>query len=141
MEFYLHLSTGELERLHAHAEDSLPFEAVALLFGTIADNRIVVTRVVIVDNISKSRTVFSINPEIQYRLLIEAEEIGDSLVCIFHSHPAPPRPSESDLENMKLNPVVWLIASKETGNWESRAFLLKCLRVIEGTVISSDGAP
>jgi hypothetical protein len=25
---------------------------------------------------------------------------------------------------MKLNPVVWLIASKESGNWESRAFLM-----------------
>ncbi len=140
MEYYLYLSTGELERLHTHAEDSLPFEAAALLFGTVTDNRIVVTRAAIVDNISKSRTTFSISPEVQYRLLMEAEDIGENLVCIFHSHPAPPRPSESDLGNMKLNPVVWLIASKETGNWESRAFLIKCGKVIEGSIILSDGA-
>ena len=134
MKFQLHLHTDELERLHTHAENCLPNEAVAMLFGTMSENRITVTRVEIVENISESRTTFSIDPEVQYRLLIEAEELGDDLVCIFHSHPAPPHPSQTDLRNMKINPVVWLIASKETGTWVSRAFVLTCGKVIEGEV-------
>ena len=139
MGFYIH--QDELERLHTHAENCLPSEAAALLFGTTSVTRIIVTRVVIVDNISQSRTTFSVDPEVQYRLLVEAEELGEDLVCIFHSHPAPPRPSKSDVGNMRLNPVVWLIASKETGNWESRAFLLDNDEIIEVSIISSDEAP
>jgi len=45
------------------------------------------------------------------------------------------------LENMKLNPVVWLIASKETGNWENSAFLLDNDVLIEVSIISSGAAP
>lgn len=141
MGFHLYLDIDELERLHVHAEDCLPFEAVALLFGTTSDNKIVVTRVAIVDNTSKSRTTFSVNPEVQYRLLVEAEDLKESLVCIFHSHPAPSRPSKSDVGNMKLNPVVWLIASKETGSWESHAFILENGEIMEGSIISSGEAP
>lgn len=141
MEFHFHLKPDELELLHRHAEDSLPLEAVALLFGSVVDNRILAKRIVIVDNTSQSRTTFSVNPELQYRLLVEAENLGEDLVGIFHSHPAPPRPSHSDLENMKLNPVVWLIASNETGRWESRAFILKDGNVIEGRVICSGEEP
>jgi hypothetical protein len=32
---------------------------------------------------------------------------------------------------MKLNPVVWLIASKNSGNWVSKAFLMDDDRVEE----------
>ncbi|MGV9102516.1 MAG: Mov34/MPN/PAD-1 family protein, partial [Candidatus Thorarchaeota archaeon] len=46
------------------------------------------------------------------------------LVAIFHSHTAPPHPSEKDLDNMRLNQVVWLIASRYSGTWKTRAFLL-----------------
>lgn len=124
-QYRLHVTTQFLNRLQDHAEDSLPAEAVALLFGQIDADDIRVQRVVILQNTSSSsKTSFSIDPEIQYRLYVEAEQIGDGLVCIFHSHPAPPFPSSRDHQNMRLNPVVWLIASKTTGTWISKAFVL-----------------
>jgi len=124
VQLVLRLSEDDLNRLHAHAEQSLPLEAAALLFGRVKDNDVVVSHIELVPNTAESRTSFSVNPETEYKLLIEAEERGEDLVGIFHSHPAPPRPSSSDIRNMRLNPVVWVIASKLTGNWTSRAFIL-----------------
>ena len=118
--------------LHHHAETSLPFEAVALLFGIVKGFSVMTNRIEIVRNKAPtSTTSFEVNPEEQYRLLIAAEELGDELIGIFHSHPAPPYPSLRDQKNMKLNPVVWLIASKESGTWVSKAFLLEDEQVIE----------
>ncbi|MFW9863830.1 MAG: M67 family metallopeptidase [Candidatus Thorarchaeota archaeon] len=124
MQLVLRLSEDDLNELHTHADQSLPLEAAALLFGFVKDNDVIVSHIELVPNTAKSRTSFSVDPETEYRLLVEAEERGEDLVGIFHSHPAPPRPSSSDLRNMRLNPVVWIISSKLTGNWKSRAFIL-----------------
>ncbi len=125
MQHRLHLSNENLLKLHEHAEANLPTEAAALLFGNISEHSITVDYIELVPNESTSGiTSFKVNPEEQYQLLEEAEERNEELVCVFHSHPAPPFPSTTDRRNMKLNPVVWLIASKESGNWESRAFLM-----------------
>jgi proteasome lid subunit RPN8/RPN11 len=124
VQLVLRLSENDLIRLHNHAEQSLPFEAAALLFGRVQDNEVVVSHIEIVYNIAESRTSFSIDPEAEYKLLVEAEAREEDLVGIFHSHPAPPKPSSRDLKNMRLNPVVWLISSKLTGSWVSRAYIL-----------------
>ncbi len=126
MQYKLHLSTVDIDTLHNHAEVNLPMEAAALLFGYISESLVTVNRIELVYNeASSSTTSFMVNPEEQYRLLIEAEEQGEDLVGIFHSHPAPPFPSSRDQQNMKLNPVVWLIASKDSGSWVSKAFLME----------------
>lgn len=124
MQLVLRLSKNDLNNLHTHAEQSLPLEAAALLFGRVQDSDVVVSHIELVPNIAKSKTSFSVDPETEYRLLVEAEERGEDLVGIFHSHPAPPKPSASDLRNMRLNPVVWVISSKLTGCWMSYAFIL-----------------
>ncbi|MFW9967645.1 MAG: M67 family metallopeptidase [Candidatus Thorarchaeota archaeon] len=124
MQLTLRLSGNDLIRLHNHAEQSLPLEAAALLFGRVQNNEVVVSHIEIVYNIAESRTSFSIDPETEYKLLVDAEEREADLVGIFHSHPAPPKPSSRDLQNMRLNPVVWLISSKLTGSWVSRAYIL-----------------
>lgn len=135
MHYDLHISQQELILLHQHAESSLPNEAVALLFGTITENMVKVNRAELVENDSKNKmTSFSINPELEYQLLIEAEEFDESLVGIYHSHPAPPEPSMTDLKNMRLNPVIWLISSKVTGEWISRAYILEESRVSEVSI-------
>lgn len=126
MQYDLHLSIMDLDALHNHAESNLPLEAAALLFGRVSESSVTVNRIELVYNeASSSTTSFMVNPEEQYRLLVEAEEQGEELVGIFHSHPAPPFPSNRDQQNMKLNPVVWLIASKDSGNWVSKAFLME----------------
>jgi proteasome lid subunit RPN8/RPN11 len=122
----LHLSILDLDTLHNHAETNRPMEAAALLFGIVSEFSVIVNRIELVHNESlSSMTSFKINPEEQYRLLVEAEEQDEEFVGIFHSHPAPPFPSNRDQQNMKLNPVVWLIASKDSGNWVSKAFLIE----------------
>jgi len=86
---------------------------------------VVVTHIECVRNESdKAATSFYVNPEEEYQLLIDAEARGEELVGIFHSHPAALMPSSSDLENMRLNPVVWMIASKTSGAWSSKGFVL-----------------
>ena len=126
MQYKLHLSYKDLVILHDYAESSLPMEAAALIFGQIKHQSILVNHIRLVGNESlSSKTSFMVDPEEQYQHLIEAETLGEELVCIFHSHPAPPYPSKRDQENMKLNPVAWLIASKESGTWVSKAFIME----------------
>jgi len=141
LDCHIILKKSHLEELHSHAEDCLPEESVALLFGVVEGGNVIVKSAVIVNNEARSRTTFSVEPTLQYRLLVEAECRGEELVCIFHSHPAPPKPSQTDLRNMKLNPVVWLIASRESGTWESKAFLLEDEKAKEVTIIFSDEGP
>ena len=132
MHFEFHISEQDLMLLHQHAETSLPSEAVALLFGTTTNNVVKANRVEMVENDSESqKTSFSVNPEIEYQLLMESEELGETLVGIYHSHPAPPKPSKTDLKNMRLNPVIWLISSKLTGEWISKAYILDEAKVCE----------
>lgn len=134
MDYRLRLSGNELRNLYDHAERSLPLESVALLFGQVSDKYIIVSRIEIVENSSKSHTEFSVDPVVQYELYLKAEGYGDELVCIFHSHPTSAKPSSMDIKNMKLNPVVWLIASKISGHWDSKAFILQDGQVHEITV-------
>lgn len=128
----LQLSKTDLDKLYEYSENCLPNEAVALLFGRVIDEAVVVTQVETVKNESNYKeTSFSVNPEEEYRLLIEAESRAETMVAIYHSHPVPPHPSPSDLRNMRLNPVIWLISSKSSGNWDSRAFILDNNNVVE----------
>ena len=131
----LRISRSDLKRLFRHAQSCLPLESAALLFGRVEGNVVVVTRIELVDNALKSSVAFEVDPMIEYQLLLDAEAHDEEMVGIFHSHPAPPLPSERDLHNMNLNPVVWLIASRETGSWRSRAFVYENRRVTEVSLV------
>ena len=135
MQLTLLLSDLHLKQLYRHADECLPLESVALLFGYTEESTVRVIRIEMLQNSADSRVRFAVEPEEQYRLLVEAEERGEELVCIFHSHPAPPKPSATDLRYMRLNPVVWLIASKMTGSWESSAYILDDESVTEVTIV------
>jgi proteasome lid subunit RPN8/RPN11 len=137
----LRIEAAQLEMLLAHAENSLPLEAVALLFGTEKTGQVFVNTVELLENYASSKTKFAVDPVKQYNLLVRAEERGEELVCIFHSHPAPPVPSESDLRNMRLNSVVWIIASKTTGKWKHGAYMLDGEQLSEIRIVMTDGAP
>jgi proteasome lid subunit RPN8/RPN11 len=125
VEFELHIEKSVLDLLYGYAEEELPNEAVALLFGKYSEMAVDVTRAELVTNMESSRTRFSIDPSKHYELLIDAEQRGEELVCIFHSHPTNPLPSNLDVTFMELNPVPWLIASRAEGTWQSKSYLLK----------------
>lgn len=119
------MTQQQLDLLLEHAERTLPSESVALLFGRIIESIVHVESVRLVENVADlDSTSFFVDPEVQYKIMMEEEASDRAMVCIFHSHPAPARPSSRDLHNMRLNPVLWLIASKTTGTWETGAFIL-----------------
>ncbi len=117
------ISTSHLDALYNHARRTMPYEAAALLFGRFEKDRAIVTRVEALENILRSTTAFAIDPEEEYQLIEDAEKRQEEIVGIFHSHPAPPVPSARDLENMRLNPVVWLITSMSDERQRIEAFV------------------
>ena len=145
MQYELQISRNDLLRLQDHADMMLPDEAVALLFGTISGISVHITRVEFMENTSATaHTSFSVSPEVEYDLLVEAEKRGEFLVGIYHSHPASPRPSQSDLRNMRLNPVVWLVASRLTGSWIVKGYTLEengAVEVVMHVLESHDSIP
>jgi len=115
------LSSKHIEELKKFAIDSLPLESCALMLGKINDDNAIVSKVVFTKNADKSKTTFSIDPNELLNVYKEAESSGLDIVGIFHSHPAPAKPSALDAKYMELNPIPWLIMS--TLNNELMAFL------------------
>ncbi|MHA1245958.1 MAG: M67 family metallopeptidase [Candidatus Thorarchaeota archaeon] len=120
----LSISRDDLTTLLEHAASTLPNESVALLFGHIQDDIAIVEKVSLVHNTAASPIRFEVDPVVEYNLLMEAEKCGQHLIGIFHSHPAPPRPSTTDIMNMRFNPVIWLIAGRLAGEWRLGCFVM-----------------
>jgi len=75
----------------------------------VKGTRVVVKRVVEMENVEQSASLFAIDPEREYQVLEAAAQDKLDLVGIFHSHPAPPYPSVRDLQFMEHNPCTWVI--------------------------------
>ena len=94
-----------------------PVEACALLFGRVNSNEAYVSKVAIASNKLQSTVRFEINPEIVFKELNEADREELDFIGLFHSHPAPTRPSLIDQKGMKLwGNAIWLILSSTKGN-------------------------
>lgn len=115
----------QLEVLKGLAEKVYPYEACALLAGSVevdgSSNTYRVRLVIEVDNADMSSVSFSIRDED----LINAYEVMSSsdleLVGIFHTHPfSNAYPSGKDLKYMQINPVPWIILAGD----EIRAFII-----------------
>ena len=115
------LSSKHIDELKRFTIDSLPQESCAMLLGDINGDDIVVSRIISTKNADKSKTTFSIEPNELFEVYKDAENSGLDIVGIFHSHPAPAKPSTIDIKYMKINPIPWLILS--TTNNELIVFL------------------
>lgn len=62
---------------------ALPHEGCGLLLGTASG---VVSEVVLSDNIAQSARVYEIDPRVLLRAYRRAEELGDEVIGVFHSH-------------------------------------------------------
>jgi len=94
-----------------------PIEACAMLFGNSTQKEAVVKKVVVAPNKLKSTVRFEINPETFAKTFIEADKEGLEFIGLFHSHPAPAKPSLIDLKYMKLwGNAIWLIQSLTDSN-------------------------
>ena len=115
------LNAKHVSDLRKLAIDSLPLESCALLAGKISNDDVMVSEVIIANNADKSQVSFSIEPKELLDAYSKAESMGLEIVAIFHSHPAPAKPSSTDVKYMEINPIPWLILS--TTNNELAAFL------------------
>ncbi|MFX1474297.1 MAG: M67 family metallopeptidase [Promethearchaeota archaeon] len=107
----IQLTRAQRQKLYGIRRRADPHEGCALLLGIFREEEdtAVVIQVVEMENIAQSSASFAIDPEQQYRILTTASLNNLDLVAIFHSHPAPPRPSGHDLEFMAYNPCAWII--------------------------------
>jgi proteasome lid subunit RPN8/RPN11 len=93
------------------AAQAIPLEGCAMLLGYVDGSKITVSDLLPAENKEYSPSTFHIDPTFIFATYQQAERERKELVAIFHSHPAPPKPSSIDLQYMRLNPVVWLILS------------------------------
>jgi len=105
-----------------------------MLFGDVANEGIVVRKVVMALNKLHSTERFEMDPETAFEAITEAEKEGLDFVGLFHSHPAPAVPSTIDLKFMKLwADAVWLILSSTDDNLA--AYQMKASELREITII------
>jgi [CysO sulfur-carrier protein]-S-L-cysteine hydrolase len=123
----MRISQTQLTELVDIARSSLPNESCALLAGEVKDMKIWkdirVVEIIVARNADQSIVSFSVDEMELIELYERAEARGLQIVGIFHSHPSKPAPSSTDLQFMRINPIVWLIYSSITH--EFRAFILE----------------
>ena len=102
-----------------HARAELPNECIGLLFST-ADN--LQRRVPLTNVAAQPESRYFAPPEEVLAALQEADERGETLFALYHSHPhGPPTPSATDVEDARYE-VVHLIVVPSSGS--VRAFWL-----------------
>ena len=113
----LRLTNKQMRLLRDESKKTHPIEACALLFGKLIDGEAVVTKVVVTPNVLRSSVRFEANPQTVFNVFEQADQKGLEFIGIFHSHPAPARPSAFDLQYMRLwGEAVWLILSSVNGD-------------------------
>jgi [CysO sulfur-carrier protein]-S-L-cysteine hydrolase len=113
---FLQLQRRHVELLKQEAENVHPVEACALLFGKLSQNRAVVEKVEVAQNRLRSATRFEVDPEKVAAAVTGAEKEGLEFIGLFHSHPAPAKPSSVDQKFMRLwGDALWLIFSSTDG--------------------------
>ena len=124
----LHIPSPLLLDIHTHGEKSYPEEGAGLMLGYEKDGGRYVAHLLFLDNareVSARHNRYLIPAEDMLRGEKEAEDLGLSIIGIFHSHPDHPNiPSDFDRENA----IPWysyLITSVVKGNAvESRSWQL-----------------
>ena len=111
------LTVRQIEELVSIAKDVLPDESCALLLGE--NNEVV--EILPMRNVDESPLTFSVESTELVDAYNLAESKGLQVIAIFHSHPAQPSPSSTDIKFMEINPVVWLIYS--TTEWRLKAYV------------------
>jgi proteasome lid subunit RPN8/RPN11 len=106
------LTEEQIRFLVEKTRNEYPFEACGLLFGHVGQRVAAVKKIVASSNVLKSSTRFQIDPEEFLGALTKAENENLDHVGFFHSHPASPEPSMTDIKYMQLWPDnIWLMLS------------------------------
>ena len=111
------LTAAQIRQLVGIAKNALPNESCAFLLG----HNVKVVKILPMRNSDESPVTFSIEPAELLHAYNLAESKGMQVIAIFHSHPAKPCPSSTDIKYMEINPVVWVIYS--TTESQMKAFV------------------
>ncbi len=125
----LKIPANLMAEIHAHAEAHYPEEAVGLLLGAVDQQTRQVRTVLPLSNQFESgqrerRYLIEAKEMLDAELL--ADQLGQQILGIFHSHPDhPPQPSQFDVE-MAVPWYFYLIVGVRGGRAKiSRAWMLK----------------
>ena len=124
------LTSAQVSQLKGLAKDALPNESCALLLGVNDE----VVEILPMRNIDESPVSFNIEPAELLNAYDLAERKGMQVIAIFHSHPAKPSPSSTDIKFMEINPVIWLIYS--TTENQLKAFVYDDDDIVEEIAIA-----
>ena len=112
-----------------HARDEVPNECCGLVGGKNGD---AVTYYPAL-NSEGSPFRYNLDPQDQFRFMMEMDEKGEELVGIFHSHTkSEAYPSQTDINLASYPGVLYLIASLKEGEEPLRGFLIEDGEVSEG---------
>ncbi len=107
-----------------HARAAAPRECCGLI---LYDREGVAVDLHRTTNINPDPDQFTVDPQAHYRILMGAEERGQRIGAVYHSHPhGPPQPSEVD-RAAGLDPgwLSFIVGRTLTGGWEVRTYRLR----------------
>jgi proteasome lid subunit RPN8/RPN11 len=108
----IRIARREYEKIIAHANSCLPYEACGIIAGSTDGEYRYVEAVYPLPNTDASGEHFSIDPREQLKAVKDARSRGLSPIGNFHSHPSTPaRPSEEDIRLARDPSASYLIVS------------------------------
>jgi proteasome lid subunit RPN8/RPN11 len=119
--------------LLAHARDEAPNECCGLIGGING----AATTLYRAHNAEASPLRYNLDPQDQFRIMMEMEERGEELSAIYHSHTkSPAYPSQTDINLATYPAAVYVIASLAPGDDAPvRGFSIGDGRVTEAELI------
>lgn len=107
------------------ANAAWPYEACALLLGSVSKGQVRVEDIAISDNITPGdpRTAFEVEPALYLRLQKAARSGGLAVIGVWHSHPSGrAEPSDADRARSVNASWVWLITATSGRSAFTNAF-------------------
>jgi len=108
------------DELLAHAREEAPNECCGLIGGRDG----AATTLYRARNAEASPLRYNLDPQDQFRIMMEMEKLGEELVAIYHSHTkSPAYPSQTDINLATYPDALYVIASLAEGDVQPvRAF-------------------
>lgn len=127
------LTKQQYEDITGHSMKAVPNEACGLLGGKVEEDKKIIEKVYLLDNLDNSPEHFSMDPKEQFAAVKNMRANGWVLLGNFHSHPASPaRPSAED-KRLAFDPEAsYLILSlMNRANAVLKSFRIKADNVSE----------
>ncbi len=105
-------------------------EVGGLLIGRLEGDKARVRELIIGKNIRESPVRFELDAQ-TFSKALETMHEEEDIIGIIHSHPSSPYPSQLDMENMELWPVIWVIVDITRGEYRAWHFNREIKIVIE----------